>query len=241
MMTHSCQNCKTQFEITDGDLNFYSKIQVPPPTFCPECRYQRRLANRNEWNFYKRDCSLCGGNMVSIYNPSYPGPVYCGSCWWSDKWDPFSYGQDFDFNKPFFEQFDSLNKTVPKCTIDNFDQENSDYCNYASHLKDCYMLFGTWHNEKCLYGNTIPQCLETNDSLYTNKCRYSYELIDCEDCYELFCAQNCSLCSNSYFLYDCKNCSDCILCWNLRNKNLHILNKPVSKEEFSQRIKELSK
>lgn len=72
-----CQNCKQAFTVEPEDFVFYQKMEVPPPTFCPQCRYQRRLANRNEWNFYKRDCGLCGKGMVSLYSEEFPGPVYC--------------------------------------------------------------------------------------------------------------------------------------------------------------------
>ncbi|MFA6585673.1 MAG: cytochrome C551 [Candidatus Paceibacterota bacterium] len=39
----TCQNCKKDFTIEPEDFNFYEKINVPPPTFCPECRMVRRL------------------------------------------------------------------------------------------------------------------------------------------------------------------------------------------------------
>jgi hypothetical protein len=38
--------------------------------------------------------------------------VYCHECWWSDKWDAIKYGQKFDFNRPFFDQFQEL---LQKC------------------------------------------------------------------------------------------------------------------------------
>jgi len=41
--TKNCQNCKKDFTIEPEDFNFYEKIKVPPPTFCPECRLQRRI------------------------------------------------------------------------------------------------------------------------------------------------------------------------------------------------------
>src|SRR3989344_8834739 len=111
--TRQCQNCRQSFVIEPDDFGFYEKIEVPPPTRCPECRYQRRLANRNEWSFYKRTCSLCGKENISIYNPEYPGLVYCQTCWWSDKWDRYAYGREFDFSRPFFEQFQELRLKVP--------------------------------------------------------------------------------------------------------------------------------
>ena len=55
----TCQNCKKDFTIESEDFNFYEKIKVPPPTWCPECRLQRRLAWRNEKGLHYRECDLC--------------------------------------------------------------------------------------------------------------------------------------------------------------------------------------
>ena len=102
--TRNCQNCKKDFTIEPDDFSFYEKIKVPPPTFCPECRFQRRMSWRNERTLYKRSCDLCKSNFISMYHQDTIFPVYCRECWYSDKWDPLFYGQDYDFSKSFFEQ-----------------------------------------------------------------------------------------------------------------------------------------
>ena len=33
-----CKNCNKEFIIESDDFGFYEKINVPPPTFCPDCR-----------------------------------------------------------------------------------------------------------------------------------------------------------------------------------------------------------
>ena len=111
--TKQCKSCKTEFAITPDDLTFYEKVQVPAPTWCPECRKQRRLSWRNNINLYPRNCDMCKKRIVSIYATNKPMPVYCNSCWWSNKWDPMEYGTDYDFSKPFFEQFNKLQSRVP--------------------------------------------------------------------------------------------------------------------------------
>ncbi|MCX6723092.1 MAG: hypothetical protein NT094_03415 [Candidatus Staskawiczbacteria bacterium] len=103
-----CQNCKQDFIIEPDDFTFYEKIKVSAPTFCSECRLQRRLTFRNERNLYHHKCGLCDKSIVSMYSSDKPFPVYCHDCWWSDKWSPFSYGRDYDWNKSFFEQFKEL-------------------------------------------------------------------------------------------------------------------------------------
>ena len=142
--TRQCQNCKQDFVIEPDDFAFYEKIKVPPPTFCPDCRYQRRGANRNEWNFYKRNCTLCGESMVSIYNSSYPGPVYCQACWWSDKWSALDFGIDFDFNRPFFEQFLQLQLKIPRIALGRKDQGRLSPARVAvAFMQHCRQANGT--------------------------------------------------------------------------------------------------
>ena len=97
-----CQSCKNEFFVEPEDFDFYEKIQVPPPTRCPECRFQRRAVTRNERSLYRDVCDLCGKQMLSVYSPGKPFKVYCRACWNSDAWDPLEYGADYDWQKPFF-------------------------------------------------------------------------------------------------------------------------------------------
>ena len=87
-----CQNCRNNFVIDPEDFNFYEKIKVPPPTFCPECRQVRRMIWRNERGLHKSTCALCNRRMISMYDPKNQLKVYCEKCWWGDGWDPMLYG-----------------------------------------------------------------------------------------------------------------------------------------------------
>ena len=136
--TKHCKQCNSSFEITDKDLEFYDKVSpkfngvkysIPSPTFCPDCRQQRRLAWRNERKLYKRKCDATGKPMISMYSPDKTFKVYAQYFWWSDKWDAMEYGVDFDFSKSFFKQFEELVKVVPHNSLINHfkSNENSDY------------------------------------------------------------------------------------------------------------------
>ena len=89
--TKNCQNCKNDFVIEPEDFVFYEKIKVPPPTFCVECREQRRLAFRNTHALYKRKDSFTGKEIISIYSPDKDLVVIDQRDWWGDSWDPMDY------------------------------------------------------------------------------------------------------------------------------------------------------
>src|SRR3989338_7789591 len=113
--TRTCQNCHNPFTIEPEDFQFYEKIKVPPPTFCPMCRLQRRAASRPGGRLlHKVRCGLCNEEVVSSYPADSLFPIYCSRCWHSDGWDPLSYGREYDFSRPLFEQFRDLIFSLPR-------------------------------------------------------------------------------------------------------------------------------
>ena len=235
-----CQNCKQDFVIEPDDFGFYEKIKVPPPTFCPECRLQRRLALRNDLTFYNSKCDLCNRKIISLYHADKPLKVYCNTCWWSDKWDPKNYGRKIDFSRSFFEQYRELQDEVPLPALFNDDGVGSLNCEYTQNTtfaKNCYMGALTWKSEYCLYYYNVagPETQDIVDSLDVfNYSQIIYESIfiehsyNCRYCYYSTGLTDCSFC------YDCKGCSDCFMCANLREKKYCILNKQYTKEGYER-------
>jgi hypothetical protein len=178
--------------------------------------------------------------IISMYHPQSGYTVYEQGIWRSDARDPMSYGRVFDPSRSFFEQYSDLMKQVPRFNLFNMDTENCEYVNYAPHCKNCYLTFGSWFSEDCLYGQTINECKNCIDNTFVDKSEYCYENIDSNHNYNAFFCQNCIHASNSYFCFDCENITNCIGCYNLRNKEYHILNKQVSKEEFLAEKEKLS-
>lgn len=235
-----CKNCSKQFEITDDDRGFYQKIDVPEPTLCPECRYIRRLLDRNEWNLFKRKCDATGKDIISIYRADSPFPVYNQDYWKSDSWDPLAYGRDFDFDQPFFPQYEKLRQVVPHLAIVNSNSVNSEYTNQSQDNKDCYMCSATGGSEKCMYGNWYqPTNYLCADCYSAQNCELCYESLVITKCSRCLWCEECSDSQNLLFCRDCRNCSDCIGCVGLRNKKYCYFNEQLDKQEFERRREEV--
>lgn len=233
----NCQNCKNQFTIEPEDFDFYKKIDVPPPTWCPECRMQRRMSFRNERSLYKRACTKCSKAIIAIYPSETTFPVYCYQCWWSDEWDPLDFGIEFNDSRSFFDQVKELKLKVPRLQTANAVESrliNSDYNNSAIDLKNCYLTFASIQNEDCMYANYIRESRACVDMLNCVKSENSYDCFDVTGCYNVQFSQSCIECRDSSFLYDCRNCSNCIGCVGLRNQQYCIFNKRYSREEYEK-------
>ena len=234
----NCQNCKKNFIIEPEDFLFYEKIKVPAPTFCPECRQQRRLCFRNERTFYKRSCDMCNTEVVSRVSPDKKYPMYCKNCWWSDKWDPKEYGQDYDFCKPLFEQWKNLFFRVPHISMFNSNSINSDWINQESDDKNCYLNVGGHYNENSGYNTYEINGKNCFDNYWIFNSDYCSNNIKCERNYFTNFSYDTHDCLNTNFSFNCRNCSNIIGCASLRNKQYCIFNKQYTKDDFNKFIKQ---
>ena len=235
---NNCQQCKQSFEVTESDKQIYSQLNIPEPTICPDCRNKRRMAWRNEKSLYKRKCDLCHRDIISIYSADKIFPVYCTECFWGDKWDALDFGQDFDFNKSFFEQFRELQLKVPRLGIVNKQSQNSEYCNYSFANKNCYLTFGNHYEEDCMYGRYSTKNKFCLDYLFTYNSELCYENVFSKNCYGSVYLEHCDGCQSCYFSKDLTGCKNCLFCSDLNHKEYHILNKSYSKEGYGKKLAE---
>ena len=193
---------------------------------------------RNLRSLFKRECGLCGKSLVSAYSDSVP--VYCTSCFFSDKWDPFTYEQTYDFSVQFFEQLKKMIKNVPRHFSYAFGNlVNSDFANYSVDNKNVYLSYSVVGCEDVMYSETIDKSKNSFDSYNVDKidnCSYN---IDCESNYNTHYAIQSKNCIDSYLIYDCTNCQNCCLSYNLRNKQYYFRNQKLSKEEYDTELKKL--
>ncbi|MBI3888899.1 hypothetical protein HY311_03890 [Candidatus Nomurabacteria bacterium] len=240
--TKQCQNCQKDFIIEPDDFGFYEKIKVPPPTFCPECRLQRRLAWRNERALYKRKCGLCQKSIIAMYHESMPFPVYCRECWFGDGWDPTLYGKKYDFNRTFFEQYKEFSNTVPRLALWQRSSTNSDYSNMVGESKNVYLSSSVVkESENVFYSKSVDRSRDIVDCLnIINGSESLYENVEAQSNYNSQYLLLCRSCLDSYYSVDCINCSNCFLSYNLRNKKFCIRNQQYEKEDYFKKIEKLN-
>ena len=88
----SCTNCSKNYNITQNELLFYRKENLPFPRRCPNCRYKRRFDLRPPRKLWHRTCMCdkkhthhlntgCPNEFETTYAPERPEKVYCESCY----------------------------------------------------------------------------------------------------------------------------------------------------------------
>lgn len=87
-----CKDCKKNFRITEGELNFYKRMSLPLPHKDFECRHQERMAKRNPRKLWHRSCMCdkkthlhndkkCENEFETSYSPDRSEIIYCETCY----------------------------------------------------------------------------------------------------------------------------------------------------------------
>ncbi|MFA6273712.1 MAG: hypothetical protein WC662_00950 [Candidatus Paceibacterota bacterium] len=235
-----CQNCKNDFVIEFEDFNFYEKMKVPAPTFCPECRLTRKMATFNVRNLYNRNCDNCSQKMVSIFNKNSSYKVWCFDCYFSEKFDPIDYGVDYDFSIDFFTQYENFRRNVPLLCMEQSgnNSEGCEYANYTYGSKNIYLSHNVAKSEDVYYSVFVNRdnrmCF---DSLSFREDELCYEVVDSNHNYHSAFLTRSDSCIDSMFLFNCVNCQNCFMSSNQRNQNYVFRNKKLSKSEYEEAIK----
>jgi len=180
---------------------------------------------------------MCKQDKILMFPKDSQFTVYCKECWWSDGWDPMQYGRDYDFSKPFFQQWRELLNDVPRMgKIQQGENPGSEYTNRVDDQRNCYLVYGSTSDEFCRYGYWNMFSKECVDCLNIFKCERCYDCIDCRLCYNVAFGQESASCRDSWFLFNCQNVSDSFGCVNLRNKQYCLFNEQLTKEEYQKRI-----
>jgi hypothetical protein len=240
--TKNCQNCKQNFIIESDDFVFYVKMGVPAPTWCPFCRFVRKMTFINERSLYKRECANCKSSIISMYNPESLFPVMCVKCYLSDDWEAIDYGMDYNFSAPFFKQFKLLKDKVPSRTLDQNERNGggTEYSNFCYTSKDAYLSFNVTSSENIKYSKyVLKKNKNSMDSLIFADSDRCYEVVSGRRNFNSSFLVESDQCVESSFLYDCSNCVNCCLSTNLRNKSYVFLNQQLSREDYLKAVKGL--
>lgn len=173
-----------------------------------------------------------------MFHPDVDAVVYDHDVWWSDKWEPTEYGQDYDFSRPFFEQWKVLLSQVPLANLGNENCLGSPYGNHNADCKYCHLTYASFNNERVNYSYGAVGTKDCIDMYLSLNCELSYSDSICTGLYKTHFSYNSDESINSFFLKNCMNLQDSIGCMNLRNKNHSIFNMQYSREDYLEKKKE---
>ena len=234
-----CKFTNREFTITKQEKKAYERFGMPLPDIYPDERHRYHFSYSNPLTLYWAKEVRTGKKILSGFDPTDHPTIYDGSFWMSADFDAREYGRDFDFSRPFFDQWKELFDAVPKPALTMLRTEDCDYSNYLADCKRCYLTFNALGAENLLYSVRAFFSKDSIELFNLTMCELSYGCIHCLKCYNVKFADFATNCVDSAFLYDCDSCSNCYQCANLKHKSYCIQNKQYTKEEYQEKMKNI--
>jgi hypothetical protein len=79
-----CESCKNPYRILENEFLFYKKENLPLPTMCNDCRFERRIKDRLKIQLYERVCA-CDGEISVVGNYNNRSPHFHGKSKCSER------------------------------------------------------------------------------------------------------------------------------------------------------------
>ncbi len=237
--TKICKRCNEEFQISQKEISFLDKKNIPLPKICHRCKGIQMTSFFNIRKVFERKCDITNKKLLSAYDPESPQTIIDAKLWSSDKFDAMNYGQDFDFSKPFFEQLFDFFYKVPLQHNVIINGENCDYCNWILNCSNCYMSYDVIESQNILYSYLILKSNDIVESFNIKKSQHCYSSVWLTNCYKLLYSIGCQDSRDSYFLADCKGCKNCFFCIWLNNQEYCIENKQYSKEDYKKKLSQI--
>ena len=229
-----CTTCKKQFSVEPHAAEMYAAADAPMPQECSTCLAQRQLAFFPFGKFRKGRSDLTGATLFTTFPENARFPIYTTAEWHSDAWEPPS--QTYNASRSFFEQFAELQASTPRPHLTGIESNGCDWCDDVWDSKNCYLCRSLAWGENLSYGYRVIRCRDSLDIAYSFDLENSYDCTYCFRCYNVRHAFDSRDSQDSVFLYDCRNVRNCFMCWNLRNKEYCIKNKPYTKEAYLREL-----
>jgi hypothetical protein len=198
----------------------------------PRERFQKLGAFWPMWNLHQRKCDKTGKDIISVFRPDCPYPVWHRDEWFAHAAPPAA---EFDFGRPFFEQAWELFKRSPIPHIFQSHNQNCEYTDDWYYSKNCYLCHSGQNNDDCRYCYGSDSIKNLFYSVFSFNSELCADLVNCTNCFNSLYLVGCKNVHDSAFLYDCRDTSDCLFCSNLRNKKYCFGNEQFTREEFENK------
>lgn len=205
------------------------------PDVAPFLRIRHLGAFWPHWALHKRKCDKTGRDIVSVFRPDCPYPVWHKDEWYKSALPPSA---KIDFEQTFFAQAEKLFKQCPIPHNSGIGNENCEFTDDWWFSRNCYLCHS---GVRCEENRYCYRMIGSRECLYCTfcfECEYCFDATNSEKCYRCVYGLYLKNCQETAFCYDCRNCHDCMFCFNLRNKQYCIGNKQLSREDYEQQKKQ---
>lgn len=237
-----CSITGQEFFVSDREEQLLKEFNLPLPDKAAIENWIYSTGQAAPFLFHRITCPATKTPILSRWSKIGAIIGVAPEWFWSDQCDNTKAGQEYDFNRTFFDQFIEIARKSFAPSINQVNCENSPYVNACIQLKDCHLCFACENLRESIY---CALCSKSTDLLLCSGVSNSelcYSSLDCENIYNSRFLQDCQNCSDCFWCLDCIGCKNCFQCIGLRQAQdgYYIRNEKITAEEWERNFKSLN-
>lgn len=122
----------------------------------------------------------------------------------------------------------------PLTQTNEHNNENTNYGNYMSYNKNCYLLFDSSHNEESAYVYDTLSHQNCYDITYSEKGQLCYQVTDSTTCFNTDYIVYSNNCQDSSYLFNCVDVKNSLGAVGINHKRYLLLNRQLTKEDYER-------
>ncbi len=231
-----CSMTGQKWNMTDEEISWYKKFNVPPPKVSPRTRWLHHGYWYVGYQFWYQKHPETGKPVICTVHPA-TGIKVLPDVEWFEK-DFIDTGRDYDVSQPFFEQWRELQLSVPMpATRNNIPPKNSIV--FVSRGDEDSYFVGASKSRRCIYSHISTDIEDSAEVYLSSNVQNSFNVVHSYRIHNSYYVRDSRDCMNSNFLFDCRNCEFCFGATNKRNKKYLWFNEQLTQEEWEKRKAEV--
>lgn len=223
--------------MTDEEIGWYKKFNVPPSKLAPETRRRFLFGFPVGLAAWYKTHAETGQKILSCVHQDSLFKILPDKEWVDRDFSRIE--PVLEANQSFFEQFKKMAYTIPVAARRD-DGSNINTLGFHVLLcQDSYLMFCSGSMKHCFNSAFSFDCEESVEVLNSVGCfnsAYLSRVFNSNNCIFSLESRGCDQCA---FLFDCRNCRDCFGATNKQNKQYMFFNEQLSKEEYQKRISQI--
>ncbi|MEK7105380.1 MAG: hypothetical protein AAB865_01720 [Patescibacteria group bacterium] len=233
----ACSLMGEKWMMTDEEIGWYKKFNVPPSTVAPTVRLRQLAGFAAGVSIWWKPHAVTQKPILSFIHPDNPFQVITDKEWFGND---YVNGFAWNPNQPFFDQFRTLAHSIPIGALrDDGSSVNTIGVDIAD-AEDSYMVFGSGEMKRVYYaymsGMRSEDCVDVTNS---GNNRESFGLDWSDGMFGCVYTFDCMTCINCAFLYSCDDCEHCFGATNQNHKQYLWFNEQLTREEWERRRAEV--
>src|SRR3989338_1504802 len=243
-----CSMTGEKWMMTEEEIGWYKKFNVPPPKVSPLTRWKHHGAWYVGYQYWyqkhpetrlRSDGATDGQARKPIICTVHPatGIKVLPDKEWFEK-DFISAGRDYDPSRSLMEQWRDLQLAVPMPANRNHVEPVNSIAFVSQGDEDSYFV-GASKSKRTLYSHVAMETEDSAEVYQGFSVTQSFDVVHCARIHNCKFTRQSFDCLNSTFLFDCRNCEFCFGATNKRNKKYMWFNEQLTKDEWERRFSQV--